>query len=219
MTQWQLTDGGWDSLGLPWLTLRQNIIVTEWFLTIYSELFCSTHNGLIQFNRNSIMINDCNTSTAMFVRVESNGKSIERFILITQSHMITLAVPYIIMSTILINGGPFPFMIQNTQHLRLQTKNPFSINTKWKCICHLMDVRNINSCGPKSLRMSTEILRCLYCAHSVGLLLVVNLLPDWTLFPNWLKFELRCLHCPCLVGTGHSPANIPNWKQTSVSDS
>ena len=72
-----------------------------------SALFCSTHNGLIQFNRNSIMINDCNISTAMFVNGESNGKSIQRFILITQSHMITLAVPYIMLSTILINGEPF----------------------------------------------------------------------------------------------------------------
>ena len=79
-----------------------------------SALFCSNHNGLIQFNRNSIMINDCNISTAMFVNGESNGKSIQRFILITQSHMITLAVPYIILSTILINGEPFSFMnIQN----------------------------------------------------------------------------------------------------------
>ena len=75
-----------------------------------SALFCSTHNGLIQFNRNSIMINDCNISTAMFVNGESNGKSIQRFILITQSHMITLAVPYIILSTILINGEPFSIM-------------------------------------------------------------------------------------------------------------
>ena len=75
-----------------------------------SALFCSNHNGLIQFNRNSIMINDCNISTAMFVNGESNGKSIQRFILITQSHMITLAVPYIILSTILINGEPFSIM-------------------------------------------------------------------------------------------------------------
>ena len=75
-----------------------------------SALFCSTHNGLIQFNRNSIMINDCNISTAMFVNGESNGKSIQRFILITQSHMITLAVPYIMLSTILINGEPFSIM-------------------------------------------------------------------------------------------------------------
>ena len=50
----------------------------------------------------------------MFVNGEPNGKSIQRFILITQSHMITLAVPYIILSTILINGEPFSFMnIQN----------------------------------------------------------------------------------------------------------
>ena len=127
-------------------------------------MFCSTHNGLIQFNRNSIMINDCNISTAMFVNGESNGKSIQRFILITQSHMITLAVPYIILSTILINGEPFSiysiFILKTDNRVRSLLQYPIRCFNEfyrkstevWKMIFKIWDVW----CQQKSVDQSTQ---------------------------------------------------------------